>query len=69
VDSFATSRRIFVPSTTLCLFARRTQAVNGRSKMNEYTHNDSGQGSSLGARDPLDVVFGTWLCFRELSRT
>jgi len=50
-----------VPSTTLCFFARRTQAVNGWSKMNEYTHNDLDQSSSLGARDPLDVAFGT--CF------
>ena len=41
-DSFATSRSIFAPSTTFCLFARRTRAVNGLawSKAKEHTHND-----------------------------
>jgi len=66
-DSFATSRSIFTPSTTLCFFARRVQAVNGLAwyMVNEYTYSDLNQGHSRGPRDLLDVAFETWFCFRE----
>ena len=62
-DSFAISRRIFAPPTTLCLFAVRFEQSRVYSTEGvESAHIDSDQRCSQGPRGSSNVVLGTWVC-------